>query len=194
MVGILSIIAQTLLLSVLMKKIGNKCTVLLGLGFQLFQLAWYGFGSEPWMMWGAGAVAAVSSITFPAVSALVSRCTDRDQQGAVQGMITGIRGLCNGLGPALFGFIFFLFNVELKELSPVEPNPVTPDTEEKRVIPGPPFLFGACSVLLALLVAVFIPAQHAPALKTESASGVTENGSVPVSDEDNEPLLQDSSL
>uniref|UniRef100_A0A671KIP0 Hippocampus abundant transcript 1 protein-like n=1 Tax=Sinocyclocheilus anshuiensis TaxID=1608454 RepID=A0A671KIP0_9TELE len=189
MVGILSIIAQTLLLSVLMKKIGNKSTVLLGLGFQLFQLAWYGFGSEPWMMWGAGAVAAVSSITFPAVSALVSRCTDRDQQGAVQGMITGIRGLCNGLGPALFGFIFFLFNVELKELSPRVSS-----VFQKRVIPGPPFLFGACSVLLALLVAVFIPAQHAPALKTETASGVTENGSVPVSDEDNEPLLQDSSL
>ncbi|KAI2661942.1 hippocampus abundant transcript 1 -like protein [Labeo rohita] len=201
MVGILSIVAQTLLLSVLMKKIGNKNTVLLGLGFQLFQLAWYGFGSEPWMMWAAGAVAAVSSITFPAVSALVSRCTDRDQQGAVQGMITGIRGLCNGLGPAMFGFIFFLFNVELKEMSPMQPNPVSPDTEEKRVIPGPPFLFGACTVILALLVAVFIPVQHVPAVKTcstrvmtEPASGVTENGSVPVSDEDNEPLLQDSSL
>lgn len=72
---------------------------------------------------------------------------------------------------------------------------------QKRVIPGPPFLFGACTVLLALLVAVFIPAQHAPAVKTcntrvmmESVSGVTENGSVPVSDEDHEPLLQDSSL
>lgn len=201
MVGILSIIAQTLLLSVLMKKIGNKNTVLLGLVFQLFQLAWYGFGSEAWMMWAAGAVAALSSITFPAVSALVSRCTDHDQQGAVQGMITGIRGLCNGLGPALFGFIFFLFNVELKEMSPDDLKPVSPDTEEKRVIPGPPFLFGACTVLLALLVAVFIPAQHAPALKTcstrvmtESVSGVTESGSVPASDEDNEPLLQDSSL
>ncbi|XP_048066735.1 hippocampus abundant transcript 1 protein isoform X2 [Megalobrama amblycephala] len=202
MVGILSIIAQTLLLSVLMKRIGNKSTVLLGLGFQLFQLAWYGFGSEPWMMWAAGTVAAMSSITFPAVSALVSRCTDHDQQGAVQGMITGIRGLCNGLGPAMFGFIFFLFNVELKEMNPV-PDPITPGTEEKSAIPGPPFLFGACTVVLALLVAVFIPAQHAPAVKTcstrvlteaVSGGGGPENSSVPVSDEDNEPLLQDSSL
>ncbi|XP_051524487.1 hippocampus abundant transcript 1 protein isoform X3 [Myxocyprinus asiaticus] len=201
MVGILSIGAQTLLLSFLMKKIGNKSTVLLGLGFQLFQLAWYGFSSEPWMMWAAGAVAAMSSITFPAVSALVSRCTDHDQQGAVQGMITGIRGLCNGLGPALFGFIFFLFNVELKELSPVDLNPISPDTDEKSVIPGPPFLFGACTVLLALLVAIFIPAHDAPVVKTCSSRVMTEpvsgglgNSSVPVSDEDNEPLLQDTSL
>ena len=29
--------------------------------------------------------------------------------------MTGIRGLCNGLGPALFGFIFYLFHVNLNE-------------------------------------------------------------------------------
>ncbi|XP_074044352.1 hippocampus abundant transcript 1 protein isoform X2 [Macrotis lagotis] len=78
--GILSIIAQTIILSLLMRSIGNKNTILLGLGFQILQLAWYGFGSEPWMMWAAGAVAAMSSITFPAVSALVSRTADADQQ------------------------------------------------------------------------------------------------------------------
>lgn len=30
-------------------------------------------------------------------------------------MITGIRGLCNGLGPALYGFVFYLFHVELTD-------------------------------------------------------------------------------
>uniref|UniRef100_A0A4W4F5G0 Major facilitator superfamily domain containing 14Bb n=1 Tax=Electrophorus electricus TaxID=8005 RepID=A0A4W4F5G0_ELEEL len=205
MVGILSIVAQTLLLSVLMRKIGNKNTVLLGLGFQLFQLAWYGFGSEPWMMWAAGTVAAMSSITFPAVSALVSHCTDHDQQGAVQGMVTGIRGLCNGLGPALFGFIFFLFNVELIDLNPVENGAAVDDLQalvfQKSVIPGPPFLFGACTVLLALLVAYFIPEHDSLAAKTCSAQAITVpdngtqlNSSAPGSDEDNEPLLQDSSM
>ncbi|XP_073201034.1 hippocampus abundant transcript-like protein 1 isoform X2 [Lepidochelys kempii] len=119
-VGILSIIAQTVFLSILMRSIGNKNTVLLGLGFQMLQLTWYGFGSQPWMMWAAGAVAAMSSITFPAISALVSRNAEPDQQGVVQGIITGIRGLCNGLGPALYGFIFFLFHVELNELAPVQ--------------------------------------------------------------------------
>uniref|UniRef100_A0AAR2JDT4 Major facilitator superfamily domain containing 14B n=1 Tax=Pygocentrus nattereri TaxID=42514 RepID=A0AAR2JDT4_PYGNA len=192
---------QTLLLSVLMRKIGNKNTVLLGLGFQLFQLAWYGFGSESWMMWAAGTVAAMSSITFPAVSALVSRCTDHDQQGAVQGMITGIRGLCNGLGPALFGFIFFLFNVELNEIGPVDRDPASTVSDESSVIPGPPFLFGACTVLLALLVAIFIPERHSLAIKTCSTraalgpvGGTQCNNSAPASDEDNEPLLQDSSM
>ncbi|CAL8280099.1 unnamed protein product [Merluccius merluccius] len=120
MVGILSIIAQTVLLTLLMRTVGNKNTVLLGLSFQTLQLACYGLGSQPWMMWAAGAVAAMSSITFPAVSALVSRSADPDKQGVVQGMVTGIRGLCNGLGPALYGFIFFLFNVELSTLDPME--------------------------------------------------------------------------
>ena len=35
--------------------------------------------------------------------------------GVAQGIITGIRGLCNGLGPALFGFVFYLFHVNLNE-------------------------------------------------------------------------------
>ncbi|NXA59140.1 MF14B protein, partial [Mohoua ochrocephala] len=200
-VGILSIIAQTVFLSILMRSIGNKNTVLLGLGFQVFQLAWYGFGSQPWMMWAAGAVAAMSSITFPAISALVSRNAEADQQGVVQGIITGVRGLCNGLGPALYGFIFFLFHVELNELLPdnntsekkTKQNP----SDERTIIPGPPFLVGACIVLLAFLVALFIP-ENSKASSTKkhsnSVSGSLSNNLDQSNEEDIEPLLQDSSV
>ncbi|KAB0399692.1 hypothetical protein E2I00_019885, partial [Balaenoptera physalus] len=201
--GILSIIAQTIVLSLLMRSIGNKNTILLGLGFQILQLAWYGFGSEPWMMWAAGAVAAMSSITFPAVSALVSRTADADQQGVVQGMITGIRGLCNGLGPALYGFIFYIFHVELKEL-PMTGTDLGTNTspqhhfEQNSIIPGPPFLFGACSVLLALLVALFIPEHTNLSLRPSSWRKHCGSHSHPHSaqapGEAKEPLLQDTNV
>ncbi|KAM9500240.1 MFSD14 family MFS transporter [Clarias gariepinus] len=205
-VGILSILAQTVVLGVLMRSIGNKNTILLGLGFQILQLAWYGFGSQPWMMWAAGAVAAMSSITFPAISAIVSRNADPDQQGVVQGMITGIRGLCNGLGPALYGFVFYLFHVELNEMDAAggsekgtKPNMANP-TDESAIIPGPPFLFGACSVLLSLLVALFIPEHNALSLRpgsykkhttaTQSHAHTPQGGAC----ESKEPLLDDSSV
>lgn len=66
-------------------------------------------------------VAAMGSISYPAISCLVSQSSSRGQQvrrltpcnlvanmeqGAVQGMVTGIRSLCTGLGPALFGLLF----------------------------------------------------------------------------------------
>ncbi|XP_010787842.1 hippocampus abundant transcript 1 protein-like [Notothenia coriiceps] len=186
-----------------MRSIGNKNTILLGLGFQILQLAWYGFGSQPWMMWAAGAVAAMSSITFPAISAIVSRNADPDQQGVVQGMITGIRGLCNGLGPALYGFVFYLFHVELTDPDGTEkggkPNMANP-TDESSIIPGPPFLFGACSVLLSLLVALFIPEHTGPggrpgAYKKHSNGAQSHSHSPQGSGaEGKEPLLEDSSV
>uniref|UniRef100_A0A6Q2ZAZ2 Major facilitator superfamily (MFS) profile domain-containing protein n=1 Tax=Esox lucius TaxID=8010 RepID=A0A6Q2ZAZ2_ESOLU len=203
-VGILSIVAQTLVLGILMRSIGNKNTILLGLGFQILQLAWYGFGSQPWMMWAAGAVAAMSSITFPAISAIVSRNADPDQQGVVQGMITGIRGLCNGLGPAFYGFIFYLFHVELTDLDTVDSsgkesklNMANP-TDESSIIPGPPFLFGACSVLLSLLVALFIPEHSGPGVRPggykKYSNGAQGHSHSPPSSgaEGKEPLLDDS--
>ena len=195
MVGILSIVAQTVFLSILMKSLGKKNTVLLGLGFQMFQLAWYGFGSQAWMMWAAGTVAAMSSITFPAVSALVSGNAESDQQGVAQGIITGIRGLCNGLGPALYGFIFYMFHVELTELEP-ELNSNNAALQG-AVIPGPPFLFGACIVLMSFLVALFIP-EYSKGSGTQkhsnSISGCLTNTPERGNNEDIEALLQDSSI
>lgn len=51
-------------------------------------------------------------------------------------MITGIRGLCNGLGPALYGFVFYLFHVELNDTDPSEKgaksNMANPTDEVKR--------------------------------------------------------------
>jgi MFS family permease len=113
-VGILSIVAQ-MVLGDLMRILGAKRTIIIGLTFEMLQMLWYGIGTQTWMMWGAGLLAAVASITYPAISAFVSIHSQADQQGVVQGIVTGMRGLCNGLGPAMFGVIFYLFNVDLND-------------------------------------------------------------------------------
>ncbi|XP_048514584.1 hippocampus abundant transcript 1 protein isoform X2 [Athalia rosae] len=187
-VGILSVGAQ-ILLGPLMKTLGSKHTIMLGLLFEMLQLMWYGFGSQTWMMWAAGVLASVSSITYPAISAFVSMHSDADKQGLVQGMVTGMRGLCNGLGPAMFGVIFYLFHVDLNDdsLPPVALSKVTlkppllVDSNRTtstnahlvipQLVPGPPFVFGAFLVICALLVAAFIPESGVTTLGSTHSSG-----------------------
>lgn len=74
-------------------------------------------------------------------------------------MITGMRGLCNGLGPAVFGVIFYLFNVDLNADHEAIMNNSNPTNVEKisMHVPGPPFVFGALCVFCAIVVAAFIP-------------------------------------
>lgn len=80
--------------------------------------------------------------------------------------MTGMRGLCNGLGPAMFGVIFYLFHVDLNgehlNNHSVDQvlirNETTITTDEyANWIPGPPFVFGALMVVVAIFVAIFIP-------------------------------------
>uniref|UniRef100_A0A1B6CFG6 Major facilitator superfamily (MFS) profile domain-containing protein n=1 Tax=Clastoptera arizonana TaxID=38151 RepID=A0A1B6CFG6_9HEMI len=159
-VGILSVCTQ-IILGFLMRSLGSKHTIMVGLLFEMLQLMWYGFGSQTWMMWAAGLLASISSITYPAISSFVSMHSDADKQGLVQGMVTGIRGLCNGLGPAMFGIIFYIFHVDLNDDPSLDVREngtvgLHPDAMP-QFVPGPPFVFGAFLVICALLVAAFIP-------------------------------------
>jgi len=174
-IGVLSIIAQTALLTTLIQTTSKSTTILVALVFQAIQLFFYAFSRTEFMMWTAGALAAVSSISYPAFSTLISTNADVDQQGLVQGMVTGVRGLCNGLGPAVYGVIFYIFNVKVDEgvmdltgateaVEGEEPAPqldpapeLDPPLVDSSILPGPPFLFGACSVVLALMIAALLP-------------------------------------
>ena len=85
-------------------------------------------------------------------------------------MVNGVRGLCNGLGPALFGFIFYLFNVNLSYSSStsmigtLRANRTRLANEKllhsamlTRDIPGPPFLFGALLAAIAFMFSLLLP-------------------------------------
>jgi predicted MFS family arabinose efflux permease len=180
---ITSVIAQTLILSFLMNLFGYRYTIVFGLIVQSIQLFIYGVWTSKWLMWLAGTFASLSTIIYPAISALVSKNTDSEQQGVALGILTGMRGLCNGLGPALFGLFFYLSDVHLEEvqvggMSVPAANPhllktLTSFSSSNSTInqimmggmfKGLPFLFGVLPVLLALVVALCID-DNMPLLK-----------------------------
>lgn len=71
---------------------------------------------------------------------------------------------------------------------------------QSAIIPGPPFLFGACSVLLSLLVALFIPEHTGPGMRPgaykKHSNGAQSHSHSPQGSgaEGKEPLLEDSSV
>lgn len=112
--------------------------------------------------------------------------------GVMQGMVTGMRGLCNGLGPAMFGIIFYLFHVDLNDehiklnhgldsLVGIRNETLVSGLEQyTQLAPGPPFVFGAFMVAIAILVAVFIPdEQSEPTRRPSGEKKKRRNLSVP---------------
>ena len=189
-VGVLSVVSQTVFLLWITKKAGSKTAITLGLVFQFIQLVWYGLGSAHWMMWGAGLFAALSQMIYPAISAFVSLQTDKQLQGTVQGILSGIRGLCQGMGPAFFGLVFYLFDMDLNSdeepaghigvgpqfpvpnirLQPFENKIISPSKNSTLgriaaigtagIVPGPPFLCGALLVFMAILLNWSLPVRR----------------------------------
>jgi hypothetical protein len=68
-------------------------------------------------------------------------------------MVTGIRSLCTGLGPALFGALFQIAETPLSKDTPKTLARV------QTQFPGAPFLVGAGCVMVALVVAVNAPGK-----------------------------------
>lgn len=64
--------------------LGPKRAIIVGLVFEAIQLTLYGFATQASLLWTAGFVAAMGMVTYPALSAFVSKHAAADQQGVAQ--------------------------------------------------------------------------------------------------------------
>ena len=101
-VGVLSAIIQGGLIGRIIRAIGERRTLLLGLvcgtvGFTLYGLAPTG----PWF-WMAMPIAAFWGVATPAAQALMTRKVDSSEQGRLQGAIVSLSSVAGIVAPSIF--------------------------------------------------------------------------------------------
>ena len=135
-VGVLSIVVNAGLVGRTVKALGERRTLLLGLGCGVVGFAVYGAAPNGWVFMLGLPVSALWALAAPATQALVTREVGAEVQGRIQGALMSLVSLAGIAGPLLFANVFALF---VGEHAPVQ-------------LPGAPWYLAA--VLLACAWAV----------------------------------------
>ncbi len=133
-VGVMVAIVQGGLIGVVIKKLGNKKTIYLGLFFNFAGLALFAFASQTWMLYTFLAVYVLGGLAGPTLQGIMSTQLPNNEQGELQGGLTSLMSLSSIFGPLMMGETFYFF------------------TKPDHYFPGAAFALGAVFSLVCLIL------------------------------------------
>lgn len=138
--GVCSVIVQGALIGPVVRRLGERRTLLMGLGFGM--LGFLAFGSAPTgaLFWLAVPLVSLMGFFGPAAQGLMTQRVGPSDQGRLQGVSTGLMGLTGLVGPALFTLLFAHF---------IEPGIAHP-------LPGAPFWLASALIGTGLVLALVV--------------------------------------
>ena len=146
-VGVLSVIVNVLLVGRLVKRLGERRAVLVGLLCGVAGFVVYGLAPWGWLFLLGLPVSALWAVAGPATQALVTRQVPADAQGRIQGAMGSLVSLAGIVAPAVFAGAFGFF---IGPHAPVR-------------LPGIAFLIAALLLLVAAFAAWrYTDAAHLP--------------------------------
>lgn len=143
--GVLGVVVQSLLVGPVVKRIGERAALLLGLSCWSIAFAIEGWAPTAAIFLVGIPVAAMAGFAQPSLNALLSQRVPPDRQGQLQGANASIISLTGLIGPALYTGVF-AWVVAHADVAPV---------------PGASFYIAAAMLLIGALVAA--QATRAPA-------------------------------
>lgn len=158
-VGVLVAAVQGGLVRVIVKKLGEMKTVLLGMGFWMAGLMLFAFASEGWMMFAFLLPYCLGGIAGPTLQGIISNQVSAKEQGELQGALTSLISLTSIIGPPLMTWIFYKFTEE----------------DTSTTFAGAPFLLGAILILISILLVIKPLKEFIKGVKSEA---VKENEDV----------------
>jgi MFS transporter, DHA1 family, tetracycline resistance protein len=137
MVGICAMAVQGAAIGPIVKRLGERRALLLGLGCGAIGFLIFGAAPSGPLFWLGIPVMALWGVAGAATQALMTRLVAPDQQGQLQGAINSVQSVSELVGPFLFTLTFAWF---IGANAPVK-------------LPGAPFLLAAVLLVLALAIA-----------------------------------------
>lgn len=104
--GICNIIVQAVLVGPVVKRVGERGALLLGLSMGALGFFIYGAAPTGWVYLAGIPVFALMGFTGPGLQGLMTRRVRPDEQGRLQGANASISGVTAIIGPSLFGLTF----------------------------------------------------------------------------------------
>ena len=136
LVGVISVIVNIAVVGRLVKALGERRALLLGLACGVGGFLVYGFASSGWLFLLGLPISGLWAVAGPASMALITRQIPAGMQGRIQGSLTSLVSLAGIFAPALFAGAFGFF---IGPHAPVR-------------LPGIAFLIAAVLLAIAALV------------------------------------------
>ncbi len=136
-VGVLVALVQGGLVRVVNPKLGNEKSVYAGLLLYTLGLLLFAFASSTWMMFVFLIPYCLGGIAGPAIQSIISGNVPSNEQGELQGALTGLISLTSIVGPPLMTGVFSFFT---KKDAPIH-------------FSGAAFLLGSIFMLISTIVA-----------------------------------------
>ena len=136
-VGVLSVIVNVMVVGRMVKALGERRAMMLGLACGTAGFVVYGLAGSGWLFLLGLPISALWAVAAPATMALVTQQVPADVQGRIQGSLSSLVSLAGIFAPALFAGAFGFF---IGPSAPVH-------------LPGVSFLLAALLLGIAALVA-----------------------------------------
>lgn len=157
--GLATAVVQGMLISRIVRGLGEARTVLLGLTIEALAYVGYGMAGTGALFVGAIIIHALAGISSPAIQSVVTRSVGADEQGSVQGAFASVQSLTFIFAPLIGADLFGLFTAG-------ETGP--------SLIAGIPFFFGAGCLVLGGLIAIWALRRAGPSPIIAAPQGSAE--------------------
>ncbi len=137
-VGLMIAVVQGGLIRIILPKLGSERSIWVGLLLYSVGLTLFAFATKGWMMFAILIPYCLGGIAGPAIQGYMSNKVPANEQGNLQGGLTGLMSLSSIFGPLVMTESFYYFT---------RPN-------NKIHFPGAPFAIGSVLMLVGAILAI----------------------------------------